>query len=323
MTSRTFFRASLVAMGVSAALGANLAWAQQAPDRADRRRGYGRHHGDGLAHHHRQRSSPTPITSVDIAELAITTPSDMADALNKLPSIMGGRTPRTQGNGSTNNGGNTLVAAQLRRLAHAGAAGRPPHRAEQPGRHGQHRHAAADAGGAGRHRHRRRLGDLRLRCRRRRRQLRARQGFHRAVGEGRLRHVEVRRRRGVPVRRGLGHVAVQRPRPFRGVRPHPEAGHDPHQRASLWRGWPGLAADRQRLAGQPLQEHAVFARVQQRPEPATCICGTRLRRQQPHLQRRLACLVPLVHGTPTGTAASNRAATALTSSTARSVPNSR
>src|SRR6185503_20283733 len=51
---------------------------------------------------------PTPITSVDIAELAVTTPSDTADALNKLPTIMGGRTPRTQGNGSTNNGGNTL-----------------------------------------------------------------------------------------------------------------------------------------------------------------------------------------------------------------------
>ena len=40
--------------------------------------------------------------------MAVTTPSDTADALNKLPNIMGGRTPRTQGNGSTNNGGNTL-----------------------------------------------------------------------------------------------------------------------------------------------------------------------------------------------------------------------
>src|SRR3954467_15273754 len=52
--------------------------------------------------------SPTPITSVDIGELAATTPSDIADALNKLPGILGGRTPRNQGNGSTNNGGNTL-----------------------------------------------------------------------------------------------------------------------------------------------------------------------------------------------------------------------
>ena len=53
--------------------------------------------------------SPTPLTSVDLGELAITTPSDTADALNKLPSILGGRTPRTQGNGSTNNSGNTLA----------------------------------------------------------------------------------------------------------------------------------------------------------------------------------------------------------------------
>ncbi|HEY5808599.1 MAG TPA: TonB-dependent receptor, partial [Povalibacter sp.] len=52
--------------------------------------------------------SPTPITSVDVAEIAVTTPSDIADALNKLPNIIGGRTPRTQGNGSTNNGGNVL-----------------------------------------------------------------------------------------------------------------------------------------------------------------------------------------------------------------------
>jgi iron complex outermembrane receptor protein len=52
--------------------------------------------------------SPTPITSVDVAALALTTPSDTADALNKLPSIMGGRTPRNQGNGANNNGGNTL-----------------------------------------------------------------------------------------------------------------------------------------------------------------------------------------------------------------------
>jgi iron complex outermembrane recepter protein len=52
--------------------------------------------------------SPTPITSVNISEVALTTPSDTADALNKLPDIIGGRTPRTQGNASTNNGGNVL-----------------------------------------------------------------------------------------------------------------------------------------------------------------------------------------------------------------------
>jgi iron complex outermembrane receptor protein len=52
--------------------------------------------------------SPTPITSVSAEEMGRTTPSDIADALNKLPEILGGRTPRTQGNASTNNGGNVL-----------------------------------------------------------------------------------------------------------------------------------------------------------------------------------------------------------------------
>ena len=53
--------------------------------------------------------SPTAITQVDISQLQATTPSDIPDALNKLPDIIGGATPRTQGNGSTNNGGNTLA----------------------------------------------------------------------------------------------------------------------------------------------------------------------------------------------------------------------
>jgi outer membrane receptor protein involved in Fe transport len=52
--------------------------------------------------------SPTPITSVSTDEIAKTTPSDIPDALNKLPEILGSRTPRTQGNASTNNGGNVL-----------------------------------------------------------------------------------------------------------------------------------------------------------------------------------------------------------------------
>jgi outer membrane receptor protein involved in Fe transport len=53
--------------------------------------------------------SPTPVTAVSQAQLEKTTPSDIPDALNKLPQIIGGRTPRTQGNGSTNNGGNVLA----------------------------------------------------------------------------------------------------------------------------------------------------------------------------------------------------------------------
>jgi iron complex outermembrane receptor protein len=111
MTSRAYFRVSLVALGVSAALGANSAWAQ-----AEGPAGQGDSAAEemGVITVTGSRTitevvkSPTPITSVDIATLATTTPSDTADALNKLPTIMGGRTPRTQGNGSTNNGGNTL-----------------------------------------------------------------------------------------------------------------------------------------------------------------------------------------------------------------------
>jgi iron complex outermembrane receptor protein len=59
--------------------------------------------------------SPTPISTLEVAEAAMTTPSDIADALNKLPQILagnggagGGQTPRYQGNGANNNGGNTL-----------------------------------------------------------------------------------------------------------------------------------------------------------------------------------------------------------------------
>lgn len=53
--------------------------------------------------------SPTPITAVTVAQMEATTPSDIPDALNKLPQIIGGRTPRNQGNGANNNGGNVLA----------------------------------------------------------------------------------------------------------------------------------------------------------------------------------------------------------------------
>jgi iron complex outermembrane recepter protein len=113
MTSRFVFRMSLVALGVSAALGANSAWAQDAgtppPSGAE-----GEVEDMGVITVTGSRTiteavrSPTPITSVDIGAIAVTTPSDTADALNKLPNILGGRTPRTQGNGANNNGGNVL-----------------------------------------------------------------------------------------------------------------------------------------------------------------------------------------------------------------------
>src|SRR6185436_17211617 len=112
MHSKNFHRASLIALAVSASLGSTAAWSQAA--------GATPESGEGNAEEMNVITvtgsrtitevvrSPTPITSVNIAELAVTTPSNTADALNKLPTIMGGRTPRTQGNGSTNNGGNTL-----------------------------------------------------------------------------------------------------------------------------------------------------------------------------------------------------------------------
>jgi iron complex outermembrane receptor protein len=111
MDSRKVFRASLIALGVSAALSANVAWAQDAgptpPAGAE-----GEEMDTIMVTGSRTITeairSPTPITSVDIGAIAATTPSDTADALNKLPNILGGRTPRNQGNGGTNNGGNTL-----------------------------------------------------------------------------------------------------------------------------------------------------------------------------------------------------------------------
>lgn len=53
--------------------------------------------------------SPTPITSISVRQMEETTPSDIPDAMVKLPQIIGGRTPRTQGNASSNNGGNVLA----------------------------------------------------------------------------------------------------------------------------------------------------------------------------------------------------------------------
>ena len=52
--------------------------------------------------------SPTPITAVSAEQLQATTPTDIPDALNKLPVFIGGRGPRSQDNASKNNGGNVL-----------------------------------------------------------------------------------------------------------------------------------------------------------------------------------------------------------------------
>jgi len=57
--------------------------------------------------------SPTPLTVVTAEQLQANTPTDIPDALNKLPVFIGGATQRSQGNGSTNNGGNTLNLRNL------------------------------------------------------------------------------------------------------------------------------------------------------------------------------------------------------------------
>ena len=109
MTSRLLMRTTVAALSVTVSLLTGLARAQAPEKSADAdAEEMGVITVTGSRTITDVLKSPTPITSVDIGELAITTPSDTADALNKLPSIMGGRTPRNQGNGSTNNGGNTL-----------------------------------------------------------------------------------------------------------------------------------------------------------------------------------------------------------------------
>src|SRR5688572_2254187 len=106
MTSRAFCRASMIALGVSAAIGSTSVWAQTPDENVPEELGVITVTGSRTITDNTK--SPTPLTTVNVADLQVTTPSDTADALNKLPTIMGGRTPRTQGNGSTNNGGNTL-----------------------------------------------------------------------------------------------------------------------------------------------------------------------------------------------------------------------
>jgi hypothetical protein len=114
MISKDIRRATLVALGVGAAMAASSAWAQS-PDQAakDAQVDTGEEMGvitvTGSRTITDNALSPTPLTTVDIrraredhAQRHRPTPS------TSCPAILGGRTPRTQGNGSTNNGGNTL-----------------------------------------------------------------------------------------------------------------------------------------------------------------------------------------------------------------------
>lgn len=53
-------------------------------------------------------AAPTPLTTVSIAVLQATTPSNIPDALNKLPVFQGSQTPRSPGAGSTLQASNVL-----------------------------------------------------------------------------------------------------------------------------------------------------------------------------------------------------------------------
>ena len=146
MISKDIRRATLVALGVGAAMAANSAWAQTADQGAQVA---GEDMGvitvTGSRMITDNARSPTPITAVDIAEIALTTPSDIADALNKLPRSSAAELRARKATAAPTTAA-TCFRCATSAAAHPGAAGRPPRRAEQPGRHGQHRHAAADAG---------------------------------------------------------------------------------------------------------------------------------------------------------------------------------
>ena len=53
-------------------------------------------------------NSPTPLTAVTSDQLLTTTPSNISDALNKLPVFVGSATQRNAGNASGNGGGDFL-----------------------------------------------------------------------------------------------------------------------------------------------------------------------------------------------------------------------
>ena len=57
-------------------------------------------------------NSPTPLTIITSDQLLATTPTNIPDALQKLPNISGSNA-RSQGNGATNNGGTTLGLRSL------------------------------------------------------------------------------------------------------------------------------------------------------------------------------------------------------------------
>ena len=53
-------------------------------------------------------NSPTPLTTLSVQDLQVTTPSNIADGLNKLPEFIGSQNSRSVNNASANNAGNVL-----------------------------------------------------------------------------------------------------------------------------------------------------------------------------------------------------------------------
>src|SRR4051794_30161004 len=53
-------------------------------------------------------NSPTPLTVLDVGQLQATTPSNIADGLNKLPAFIGSQSSRSVNNASTDTAANVL-----------------------------------------------------------------------------------------------------------------------------------------------------------------------------------------------------------------------
>ncbi|HTU67416.1 MAG TPA: TonB-dependent receptor [Steroidobacteraceae bacterium] len=108
MALRASFRASIAFVGAFSVLASGPGWSQAAPPPTPEEE-QNTITVTGSRTITDYVRSPTPITSVNVDEIAATTPSDTADALNKLPTIIGGRTPRSQDNASRNVAGNVLA----------------------------------------------------------------------------------------------------------------------------------------------------------------------------------------------------------------------
>ena len=61
-------------------------------------------------------NSPTPLTTLSANELQVTTPSNIADGLNKLPAFIGSQNSRSVNNASANNAISRRVRIEFIRM---------------------------------------------------------------------------------------------------------------------------------------------------------------------------------------------------------------